>query len=169
LLTTAASARKRARRKDVKAIVAQLQKPAKEKLQKQIEANFEFATEKLMSIANAELDLSNIKPSDKIRAIEVLAKMHGWNAPEKREVNAEAKIERIELVIVDPPSLRRSPFRSAATVPPFIRKVEIPGGLKHMAKTRLKLVAPATVKRTVTPTRRPNRTPQLPHPPAPTR
>jgi len=37
-----------------------------------------------------------------------------------------------------------------------IRKVETPGGLKHMAKTRLKLVAPAIVKRTVTPTRRPN-------------
>jgi len=37
-----------------------------------------------------------------------------------------------------------------------MRKVEIQGGLKHMAKTRLKLVSPATVKRTVTPTRRPN-------------
>ncbi len=32
-----------------------------------------------------------------------------------------------------------------------------PGGLKHLAKTRLKLVSPATTKRTVTPTRRPNR------------
>jgi len=100
----AASARKRARRKDVKSIVVELQKPAKEKLQKQIEANFEFATEKLMSIANAELDVSKIKASDQIRAIEVLAKMHGWNTPEKREVNAQAKVERIELVIVDPPT-----------------------------------------------------------------
>ena len=100
----AASARKRARRKDVKSIVVELQKPAKEKLQKQIEANFEFATEKLMSIANAELDVSKIKASDQIRAIEVLAKMHGWNTPEKREVNAQAKVERIELVFVDPPS-----------------------------------------------------------------
>jgi hypothetical protein len=71
---------------------------------KQIEANFEFATEKLMSIANADLNLSKIKPLDKIRAIEVLAKMHGWNAPEQREVNAHAKVERIELVIVDPPT-----------------------------------------------------------------
>jgi integrase len=34
--------------------------------------------------------------------------------------------------------------------------VEFTGGLKQMAKIRLKLVAPATVKRTVTPTRRPN-------------
>jgi integrase len=53
---------------------------------------------------------------------------------------------------------------SATMVPPLttvrillsIRKVKIQGGLKHMAKTRLKLVSPATVKRTVTPTRRPN-------------
>jgi hypothetical protein len=100
----APSARKRARRKDVRAMVVELQKPVKEKLAKTIEANFAWATEKLHSIADANLDLSNIKPSDKIRAIEVLAKMHGWNAPEKREVNAEAKVERIELVIVDPPT-----------------------------------------------------------------
>src|SRR6478752_6395101 len=65
----APNARKRARRKDVRAMVAELQKPAIEKLQKQIEANIEFATEKLMSIAIAKLDLSKIKASDKIRAI----------------------------------------------------------------------------------------------------
>ena len=103
----AAGARKRARRKDVKAMVAELQKPAKEKLQKQSEANFELATEKLMGIANAELDLRNIKASDKIRAIEVLAKMHGWNASEKSKVGVE-KFERIEVVIVN-----NSPTRSS--------------------------------------------------------
>src|SRR5262245_59796102 len=65
------NARKRARRKDVKAMVAELQKPVKEKLAKTIEANFEWATETLMSIASAKLDLGNIKASDKIRAIEV--------------------------------------------------------------------------------------------------
>jgi erythromycin esterase-like protein len=111
----APNARKCARRNDVTAMVAELQKPAKEKLQKQIEANFEFATEKLMSIANAELDLSKSSPSDKIRAIEVLAKMHGWNAPEKREVNAPVKVERIELVFVDPPArIGGPPTRSGA-------------------------------------------------------
>jgi hypothetical protein len=72
-------------------MVAELQKPVKEKLAKTIEANFAWATEKLMSIASAELDLSNIKASDKIRAIEVLAKMHGWNAPEKTNVSGELK------------------------------------------------------------------------------
>jgi hypothetical protein len=71
-------------------MVAELQKPAKEKLQKQIEANFEWATKKLMSIASVELDLENIKASDKIRAIEVLAKMHGWNAAEKTNLGETA-------------------------------------------------------------------------------
>jgi hypothetical protein len=93
---------KRARRQDVKAIVAELQKPVKEKPAKTVETNFAWATEKLLSIANAELDLSKIKASDKIRAIEVLAKMHGWNAPEKTNLSGESKIERIEWVIVEP-------------------------------------------------------------------
>jgi len=60
-----------------------------------------------MSIASAVLDLRNIKASDKIRAIEVLAKMHGWNASEKSKVDVE-KFERIEVVIVD-----HSPARSS--------------------------------------------------------
>src|SRR5262249_9702235 len=101
------NARKRARRKDVKEMVAELQKPVKEKLAKTIEANFAWATEKLMTIASAELDLRNIKASDKIRAIEVLAKMHGWNAPEKSKGDVE-KFERIEVVIVDHPPTRSS-------------------------------------------------------------
>src|SRR5262249_54915595 len=103
----AASARRRAWRKDVKAIVAELQKPVKQKLAKTIEANFAWATETLMSIASAELDLRNIKASDKIRAIEVLAKMHGWNASEKSKGDVK-KFERIEVVIVD-----HSPARSS--------------------------------------------------------
>jgi len=82
-------------------------KPVKEKLAKTIEANFAWATEKLMSIQSAKLDPWNIKASDKIRAIEVLAKMHGWNASEKSKVDVE-KFERIEVVIVD-----HSPARSS--------------------------------------------------------
>ena len=44
-----------------------------------------------MSIASAKLDPWNIKASDKIRAIEVLAKMHGWNAAEKTNLGGELK------------------------------------------------------------------------------
>ena len=61
------------------------------KLAKTIDANFAWATEKLMSVASAELDMRKIKASDKIRAIEVLAKLHGWNAPEKTNISGELK------------------------------------------------------------------------------
>src|SRR5262249_16671032 len=103
----AARARKRARRKGVKEKGAEFPKTGEKKMQKEIEANFEWATENLMSIASAKLDLRNIKASDKIRAIEVLAKMHGWNASEKSKVGVE-KFERIEVVIVN-----NSPTRSS--------------------------------------------------------
>ena len=79
----AANARKRARRKDVKAMVAELQKPVKEKLAKTIEANFEWATKQLLEIGNLPIGILNARASDKIRAIEVLAKLYGWNASEK--------------------------------------------------------------------------------------
>jgi hypothetical protein len=115
----APNARKRARRNDVKAMVAELRKPAKEKLAKTIEANFAWATAKLMTIASAKLDPWNIKASDKIRAIEVLAKLHGWNAPEKTNVGGESKIERIEWVIVEPKN------RDGGGVPPPAGEGEI--------------------------------------------
>jgi hypothetical protein len=96
------NARKRASRKDVKAMVAELQKPVKEKLAKKIEANFAWATEKLMSIANAKLDPWNIKASNKIRAIELLAKMHGWNAPENQNLNAKGHVTLNATYTIEP-------------------------------------------------------------------
>jgi integrase len=52
----------------------------------------------------------------------------------------------------------RTPYMSLTTVriPMSIQTVYQHQGANHMAKARLKLVSPATVKRTVTPTRRPN-------------
>jgi hypothetical protein len=87
----AASARKRARRKDVKAMVAELQKPVKEKLAKTIEANFEWATKQLLEVGNLPIGICNARASDKVRAIEVLAKMHGWNARDKTNVSGKLK------------------------------------------------------------------------------
>jgi hypothetical protein len=72
-------------------MVAELQKPVKEKLAKTIEANFEWATKQLLEVGNLPIGISNARASDKIRAIEVLAKMHGWNAPEKTNVSGELK------------------------------------------------------------------------------
>jgi hypothetical protein len=68
-------------------MVAELQKPVKEKLAKTIEANFEWATNQLLEVGNLPIGISNARASDKIRAIEVLAKMHGWNAAEKTKVS----------------------------------------------------------------------------------
>src|SRR5262245_9181213 len=87
----AANARKRARRKDIKEMVAELQKPVKEKLAKTIKANFEWATKRLLEVGNLPIGMCNARASDKIRAIEVLAKLHGWNAPEKTNISGELK------------------------------------------------------------------------------
>ena len=108
----APNARRRARRNDVKAMVAELRKPAIEKLQKEIEANFEWATKQLVEIGNLPIETLNVRASDKIRTIEVLAKLHRWNAPEKTNSSGESKIERIEWVIVEPKN------RDGGGVPP---------------------------------------------------
>src|SRR5262245_5654721 len=89
--TFAANARRRAGAKRVKAMVAELQKPVKEKIAKTIEANFEWATKRLFEVGNLPIGMCNARASDKIRAIEVLAKMHGWNAPEKTNISGELK------------------------------------------------------------------------------
>jgi len=81
-------------------------------LQKEIEANFEWATKQLVDIGNLPIGILNARASDKIRAIEVLAKLHGWNAPEKTNVGEDLKIERIEWVIVKPKN------RDGGGVPP---------------------------------------------------
>jgi len=52
------NARKRASRKDVKEIVAELQKPVKEKLAKTIEANFEWATKQLLEVGNLPIGIA---------------------------------------------------------------------------------------------------------------
>src|SRR5262249_45054933 len=103
--TFAANARRRAGAKRVKAMVAELQAPAKAKLQEQITANMEWATKQLFDVGNQPLVIWPRR--DKVRAIEALAKMHGWNATEKSKVGVE-KFERIEVVIVN-----HSPTRSS--------------------------------------------------------
>jgi len=90
--TFAANARRRAGSKRVRKIVDELQKPAKEKLAKTIEANFEWATKQLLEIGNLPIGILNTRASDKIRAIEVLAKLYGWNASEKHQAQGNVTI-----------------------------------------------------------------------------
>jgi hypothetical protein len=70
-------------------MVAELQKPVKEKIQEQIAANMECATPQLFEVGNQPPGICHLR--DKVRAIEVLAKMHGWYAPEKTNLSGEIK------------------------------------------------------------------------------
>jgi|SRR5581483_5392304 len=81
----AANARKRAQRKDVKARVAELTKPALDKVAAAIEANVAWASRHLVDVAEKAFKEGDAKIPDGIRAIDLLAKLHGWLAPEKHE------------------------------------------------------------------------------------
>ena len=85
----AANARKRAQRADVKARVAELRAPALEKVKKDIEISVEWAAKKLAAIADFDLGAEITKVSDQIAAINLLAKINGWMAPEKSELSGK--------------------------------------------------------------------------------
>lgn len=106
------NARKKAQRKDVKARVAELQKPALEKIAAQIEANVEWATAYLIDVVE-RAKASGVKTEHGIRATEVLGKMFGWMAPEKTEHSGAVQVERIERVIVE-----HTAHRDGAGLPP---------------------------------------------------
>ena len=84
-----ANARKRAQRADVKARVAELQAPALERVKQHIDISIEWAAGKLAGIAGFDLGSSKTKVSDQIAAINLLAKMYGWMAPEKSELTGK--------------------------------------------------------------------------------
>ena len=81
-----ANAKKRAQRADVKRRLAELARPVAARTQEQIEATVEWAVNRLYAIASLDLGKEAIKTPDQIRAIELLAKIKGWMAPEKRDV-----------------------------------------------------------------------------------
>ena len=97
----ASNARKRAVRDDVKARVAQLQQPHLQKVNEAVALNAEWITQRCVAIANERLASDSIKTADQLRAMELLARMNGWLAPEKTEMTGELKIARIERVIID--------------------------------------------------------------------
>ena len=83
---SAANSRRNARRSDVKVRVAELQKPALDKVAEQIDLSVEWALNRLYNIASPDLGVDAIKTPDQLRAIELLAKIKGWMAPEKQDV-----------------------------------------------------------------------------------
>ena len=82
----AANARKRAKRADVKKRMAELAQPALEKAQKRIEATLDWTLERLTAIAGPDLGEEAIKVSDQIAALQLVARIQGYLAPERREI-----------------------------------------------------------------------------------
>ena len=93
---SAANARRNANRKDVKARVAQLRAPSLAKVQAQIDINVEWATKKLAAMAGHDIGPAAKKDSDKIAALNLLAKIGGWLAAEKHDVTVTDLAERLD-------------------------------------------------------------------------
>lgn len=97
--TFAANARKACNRSDVKARVAELRAPALAKLQEKIDVTIDWASQKLATMANHELDPDEIKATDQIGALRLLAQMYGWLAPEKIEHSLNGLGDRLDRAI----------------------------------------------------------------------
>lgn len=87
---SAANSRRNARRSDVKARVAELRKPAFDKVAAQIDLSVEWAVTRLYDIASPNLGIEAIKTPDQLRAIELLAKIKGWMAPDKHDLTVRS-------------------------------------------------------------------------------
>ena len=83
--TFAANARKRANTKSIKDKVAELQKPAKEKLAQAIERNVQWAADKLQAVIDVPVGTWNTRAADRIKAIEAMARLLGWISPAKQQ------------------------------------------------------------------------------------
>lgn len=94
----AANARKRAVRKDVKALVEKLKAPGKAKVQEQIDLSVDAQVRSLATIAFNSPDPDDIKPSDSIAAHRLIAQIQGHLAPEKRDIAFEASVVRVPKV-----------------------------------------------------------------------
>jgi hypothetical protein len=82
--------------------MAELAAPVREKAEQEVARAVEDAERKLWEIVRVDLGKKALKVADQIAAIKTLAQLRGWNALEKTE--SKVTVERIELVIVDPPT-----------------------------------------------------------------
>jgi len=94
--TFAANARKACNRPDVKARVRELRAPALARVQEQINISAAWAAQKLAAMANHDLPMDEIKASDQVMALRLLAQMNGWLAPEKVEHSLNGLGDRLD-------------------------------------------------------------------------
>jgi hypothetical protein len=77
-----ANARKRATRPDVRARVKELQ----ERVANKVVCDLAWVTQRLVEIAGIPLGGMEIKTADTLKAMDMLIKVRGYYAPEKREI-----------------------------------------------------------------------------------
>lgn len=93
-----ANAKKRAQRADVRAMVMSLRQPHLDKVNEAIAVTVEWATKHLRRIVeSAARNEDQPSHSDARSSIELLARMNGWLAPEKREVTGKGGVPLLDL------------------------------------------------------------------------
>lgn len=92
----ASNARKRAQRADVKAMVAELRKPALDAIAEAIKVDVDWATKHHLAVIK-KANLFAVGPADYQRSLDAIAKLHGLYAPEKREVTGKGGVPLLDL------------------------------------------------------------------------
>jgi hypothetical protein len=90
----AANARKRAALPQVKARMTELAAPAQRQAEGEVVASVDDANRKLGAIAGVTLKCEGVKPSDQVAAMNLMARINGWLAPEKFSGNVSVGDKR---------------------------------------------------------------------------
>jgi phage terminase small subunit len=94
--SVASNARKRAQRPDVKARMVELAAPRQAEVEAEIAETVEAVTTNLFRMALKKYDQAAIKPEHSIKASDLLAKIKGWNAPERVEHTLNGLGDRLD-------------------------------------------------------------------------
>jgi hypothetical protein len=92
----AANARKRAQRKDVRARLVELAAPRQAEVETEIAETLEGVVGNLFSMALKKYDHAALRPEHSIKAADLLAKIKGWNAPERVEHTLNGLGDRLD-------------------------------------------------------------------------
>jgi phage terminase small subunit len=92
----ASNARKRAQRKDVKARMVELAAPRQAEAEAEIAQTVQAVEANLFRMALKNYDSAEIKPEHSIKASDLLAKIKGWNAPERVEHTLNGLGDRLD-------------------------------------------------------------------------
>lgn len=97
----AANARKRAALPQVKKRMAELAAPAQQQAEGEVVASVGDANKRLGAIAAVTFKSDVVKPSDSVAAMNLMARINGWLAPEKRELTGKDGTALLDLSKLD--------------------------------------------------------------------